>query len=115
MLATIVAIIFVDVWGRKVLFLQGGIQMLLAEVTMGIVLGIFFADPSRPMTAAVQPPSPSHSSVALLFGLLRPSSFVPPPLPSSFAPTLCTLSLPSSPSKVYIHGGVTSACKQINT
>eukprot|EP00884_Botryococcus_braunii_P018297 jgi/Botrbrau1/5150/Bobra.0172s0022.1 len=52
-LATIVAIVFVDRWGRKVLFLQGGIQMALSEITMGIVLGIFFSDPNRPMTAAM--------------------------------------------------------------
>lgn len=42
--ATFVAIACVDKFGRKVLFWEGGVQMFIAEVALGIILGTQFAD-----------------------------------------------------------------------
>lgn len=43
-LATIVAILYVDKFGRRALFLQGGVQMFIAEVVVGSILATQFAD-----------------------------------------------------------------------
>ncbi|XP_039138184.1 sugar transport protein MST6-like [Dioscorea cayenensis subsp. rotundata] len=42
LLATIVSIIAVDKFGRKFLFLEGGIQMLISQVIIGVMLGNAF-------------------------------------------------------------------------
>eukprot|EP00884_Botryococcus_braunii_P001880 jgi/Botrbrau1/11693/Bobra.0195s0024.1 len=42
--STLVAIFMVDKWGRKVLFLEGGIQMLISEIVVAAVLGVLFAE-----------------------------------------------------------------------
>ncbi|KAF8407426.1 hypothetical protein HHK36_006559 [Tetracentron sinense] len=41
-LATFVSVFSVDKFGRRLLFLQGGIQMLICQVAVGIVLGFNF-------------------------------------------------------------------------
>lgn len=54
MLATVVAIVVVDRGGRKVLFLQGGIQMCLAEVAMAGLIAWTFRAGAGPMTSGVR-------------------------------------------------------------
>ncbi|URD87095.1 Sugar carrier protein [Musa troglodytarum] len=41
-LATTVSIATVDKFGRRVLFFEGGVQMLVSQVAVGAILGIFF-------------------------------------------------------------------------
>ncbi|PSC74048.1 H(+) hexose cotransporter 2 isoform B [Micractinium conductrix] len=43
LVATVVAIILVDRAGRRALFLEGGVQMLVAQVAVGILLGVSFS------------------------------------------------------------------------
>ncbi|KAM1469327.1 hypothetical protein ACFXTO_040522 [Malus domestica] len=40
--ATFVSILAVDKFGRRVLFLQGGVQMLLCQVAVGVMIGMKF-------------------------------------------------------------------------
>ncbi|URD95581.1 Sugar carrier protein [Musa troglodytarum] len=42
--ATTVSIATVDKFGRRVLFLEGGIQMVVSQVAVGAILGTFFGD-----------------------------------------------------------------------
>ncbi|URD96001.1 Sugar transporter [Musa troglodytarum] len=42
--ATTVSIATVDKFGRRVLFLEGGIQMVVSQVAVGSILGTFFGD-----------------------------------------------------------------------
>ncbi|GAV72268.1 Sugar_tr domain-containing protein [Cephalotus follicularis] len=42
MLATLVSIFTVDKFGRRILFLEGGIQMIASQVAIGIILGMTF-------------------------------------------------------------------------
>lgn len=41
--ATLVSLGVVDKWGRRVLFLQGGMQMLISQVIIGIILALKFS------------------------------------------------------------------------
>ncbi|OWM90663.1 sugar transport protein MST6-like [Punica granatum] len=43
-LCTFVSIVLVDRLGRRFLFLEGGIQMLICQVAVGVVLGLKFGD-----------------------------------------------------------------------
>ncbi|EPS70218.1 hexose transporter 1, partial [Genlisea aurea] len=40
--ATVVSILFVDKWGRRFLFLQGGAQMLVCQIAVAIFIGVKF-------------------------------------------------------------------------
>lgn len=42
--STFVAVMFVDWFGRKALLIEGGIQMIAAEVVVGITLALEFAN-----------------------------------------------------------------------
>ncbi|CAF2128204.1 hypothetical protein BRARA_C03762 [Brassica rapa] len=42
LLCTFVAVFTVDRFGRRVLFLQGGIQMLISQIAIGIMIGVKF-------------------------------------------------------------------------
>ncbi|URD96196.1 Sugar carrier protein [Musa troglodytarum] len=44
--ATTVSIATVDKFGRRVLFLEGGIQMVVSQVAVGAILGTFFGMPA---------------------------------------------------------------------
>ncbi|XP_057429531.1 sugar carrier protein C-like [Lotus japonicus] len=48
MIATIVSIIGVDRWGRKALFLEGGIQMLICQIVVAICIGLKFGVDGNP-------------------------------------------------------------------
>jgi hypothetical protein len=115
-LATFVAIVLVDYAGRKVLLIQGGVQMFLSEVVMGIVLGIFFSNADNPMTPAVWSPCSPFTWITVHF-LTRVtakqsgdsgSEGVMRIVLGTSSPTLATLGLlqnappPSSPSMAYI-------------
>ncbi|EFJ15087.1 hypothetical protein SELMODRAFT_119504 [Selaginella moellendorffii] len=41
-LATLVSIALVDRWGRRFLFLEGGIQMIVCQVVVAVILGVKF-------------------------------------------------------------------------
>ncbi|KAJ4798086.1 Sugar carrier protein C [Rhynchospora pubera] len=41
-LATVVSIIVVDKYGRRVLFLEGGVQMLICQIAVGVLIGNAF-------------------------------------------------------------------------
>ena len=41
--STFVAVIFVDVFGRKFLLIQGGVQMISAEIVVGVTLATQFS------------------------------------------------------------------------
>lgn len=64
--STLVAIFMVDKWGRKVLFLEGGIQMLASEVVVAIVLGILFSTVPAKLSAGVRA---AFSRMCLAVGL----------------------------------------------
>ena len=53
-LATIVAIVVVDRGGRKLLFLEGGIQMALAEIALAGLIAWNFRAGAGPMTSGVR-------------------------------------------------------------
>ncbi|XP_047979001.1 sugar carrier protein C-like [Salvia hispanica] len=46
--ATLVSIVTVDRWGRRFLFLQGGIQMLICQVAVAILIGMKFGVDGNP-------------------------------------------------------------------
>lgn len=52
--STLVAIFMVDKWGRKVLFLEGGIQMLISEIVVAVVLGILFSSVPAKLSPGVR-------------------------------------------------------------
>ncbi|KAI3670830.1 hypothetical protein L1987_87472 [Smallanthus sonchifolius] len=47
-LSTLVSIATVDKLGRRVLLIAGGIQMIICQVTVGIILGLKFGDDQEP-------------------------------------------------------------------
>uniref|UniRef100_A0A803LPA8 Major facilitator superfamily (MFS) profile domain-containing protein n=1 Tax=Chenopodium quinoa TaxID=63459 RepID=A0A803LPA8_CHEQI len=47
-LATFVSIYGVDKWGRRLLFLQGGVQMLICQVVVAIFIGVKFGVSGNP-------------------------------------------------------------------
>ncbi|KAG0583677.1 hypothetical protein KC19_3G154100 [Ceratodon purpureus] len=46
-LATVVSIIVVDRWGRRKLFLQGGVQMFVCQIMIGVILAVKFGGTSE--------------------------------------------------------------------
>ncbi|KAL1537463.1 Transcription factor stp1 [Salvia divinorum] len=46
--ATLVSIVTVDRWGRRFLFLQGGIQMLICQIAVSILIGLKFGVDGNP-------------------------------------------------------------------
>ena len=55
-LSTLVAVFGVDRLGRRVLLLEAGVQMFIAEILVAILLGHYFAS-ARPSTSGVSAPS----------------------------------------------------------
>ncbi|KAK4264112.1 hypothetical protein QN277_029446 [Acacia crassicarpa] len=47
-LATIVSIVGVDKWGRRALFLEGGIQMLICQLIVAAFIGVKFGTDGNP-------------------------------------------------------------------
>ncbi|XP_042028327.1 sugar carrier protein C-like [Salvia splendens] len=46
--ATLVSIVIVDRWGRRFLFLQGGIQMLICQIAVAVLIGMKFGVDGNP-------------------------------------------------------------------
>ncbi|KAG6392257.1 hypothetical protein SASPL_146471 [Salvia splendens] len=46
--ATLVSIVTVDRWGRRFLFLQGGIQMLICQIAVSVLIGMKFGVDGNP-------------------------------------------------------------------
>ncbi|KAL1562719.1 Transcription factor stp1 [Salvia divinorum] len=61
-LATVVSIYGVDRWGRRFLFIEGGIQMLISQIVVGICIGVMYG-----MDGAGRETVPNYAIVIVVF------------------------------------------------
>ncbi|XP_047947022.1 sugar carrier protein C-like [Salvia hispanica] len=60
-LATVVSIYGVDRWGRRFLFIEGGIQMLISQIVVGICMGVTYG-----VDGAVRETTPKWYAIVLV-------------------------------------------------
>ncbi|KAF5184968.1 Sugar transport protein [Thalictrum thalictroides] len=68
-LATVISILCVDKYGRRLLFLQGGSQMLISQILVGVVIGLQFG------TSGVGSMSKGYANLVLILVCLYVAAF----------------------------------------